>query len=77
MDHIPLTGDIVPSLGNLALCVYLFFISQVVTQQKFLNLGLLGARFGVMFILAWVLTGIYLLVVTWIKDSLPLFLLNT
>src|SRR6185437_13776009 len=37
MDHVPMAGHVIPSLGNLGLCIYLYFISQAISQQRLLN----------------------------------------
>ncbi len=77
MDHVPWMGHLLPSLGNLLLCVYLILLGQAIRQQKLLDLPLLFTRFVVLLVLAVVLTGVYLLLVAWIKQNPVLFLLNS
>jgi GAF domain-containing protein len=77
MDHIPWMGTVLPSLGNLALSVYGFFISQAISQQRFLNFGALFSRFLVLLAVALSLTLGYSLLVAWIEHSPGLFFLNS
>jgi signal transduction histidine kinase len=77
MDHIPWMGHVVPSIGNIALTIYLFFISQAITQQRFLNFEALVSRFLVLLVVALTLTGVYSILVGWIQNSPPLFFLNS
>ncbi len=77
MDHIPSFGKILPSFGNFSLSVYLFFISQAITQQRLLNFNALFSRFLVLLVIAFSLTIMYSLLVAWIVDSPALFFLNS
>ncbi len=81
MDHVPMLntplGFAVPVFGNLGLTVYLYFISQAVSQQRLLNFGALATRFGVLLGMALMLTGVYSLVFAWIQRSTALFFLNS
>ena len=77
MDHVSWMGTALPSFGNLALAVYLFFISQAITQQRLLNISALISRFIVLLVVALTLTGLYLLLVAWIENSPGLFFLNS
>ena len=77
MDHIPGLGKGLPSLGNLSLTVYLFFLSQAITQQRLLNISALFSRFLVLLAVAFTLTIVYSLLVAWIQDSPALFFLNS
>lgn len=77
MDHVPFLGDVVPVIGNLALTVYLFFLSQLVTQQRLLNFGALFSRFLVLLAIALMLTAIYSMLFAWIQNSPALFFLNS
>lgn len=77
MDHVPFLGRVIPSLGNIALSIYLFFLSRAITQQKLLNFGALVTRFLVLMILALLLTGFYSLFVAWVENSPALFFLNS
>lgn len=77
MDHLPWLGQVVPSLGNLALTVYIFFLGQAITQQKFLNLEAMLSRFLVVLVMALTLTLVYSLLFTWIENRPALFFLNS
>ena len=77
MDHVALLGQVLPVLGNLGLIVYLFFLSQAVTQQRLLNLHALLSRFLVLLGVALTLTLIFLLLVVWTKENPALFFLNS
>jgi signal transduction histidine kinase len=77
MDHVPWMGTVVPSIGNILLTVYLFFITQAITQQRLLNFEALFSRFLVLLLVALTLTGVYSLLVGWIEHSPALFFLNS
>ncbi len=77
MDHVPWLGRDVASIGNLGLTVYLFFISQAISQQRFLNFEALVTKFLVLLVVALTLTGVYWLLVSWIENSPGLFFLNS
>ena len=77
MDHLPWLGHVLPSLGNLLLCIYLILVGQAIRQQKLLDLPQLVTRFLVLLVLALILTGIYLLLVAWIEKNPALFFLNS
>ncbi|MCC7441654.1 MAG: hypothetical protein IT285_08475 [Bdellovibrionales bacterium] len=77
MDHVPAAGRTLPALGNLALTVYLFFVSQALTQQRLLNIEALISRFLVLLAISLLLTGVYSLLFAWIKNRPALFLLNS
>jgi two-component system sensor histidine kinase HydH len=77
MDHIPMMGKVVPSFGNILLVIYIFFISQAISQQRLLNFGALLSRVLVLIAVALTLTGVYSLLVAWIENSPGLFFLNS
>ena len=77
MDHVPWTGHIVPVIGNLALTVYVFFLSQAITQQRLMNFPALFSRFMVLLAMALTLTAIYSLLFAYIADNPALFFLNS
>jgi two-component system sensor histidine kinase HydH len=77
MDHVPSVGRLVPSIGNALLVVYLFFVSQAISQQRFLNFGAILSRFLVLLAVALTLTGLYSLLFAWIQDRPALFFLNS
>jgi signal transduction histidine kinase len=77
MDHFPRLGDVLPSLGNVFLCIYLFFIGEAVSQQRLLNVTGLINRILVLVFLSLCLTVIYTLLVAWIQNAPGLFIMNT
>lgn len=77
MDHVPWMGRTLPAFGNLGLIVYLFFLSQAITQQRLLNFGALISRFLVLIVVAFTLTFVYSILVAWIENSPGLFFLNS
>jgi two-component system sensor histidine kinase HydH len=77
MDHVPWLGHVIPSIGNIGLTIFLFLMTQAITQQKFLNFEALVSRFLVLLAVALTLTGLFSILVGWIKDSPPLFFLNS
>ena len=77
MDHVGGIGKILPSAGNLLLAVYMFFLSQAITQQRLLNVSALFSRFLVLLVVALTLTLLYSLLVAWIENSPSLFFLNS
>jgi two-component system sensor histidine kinase HydH len=77
LDHVPWLGHVVPSLGNLLLCIYLILLGQAIRQQKLVDVPLLVTRFAVLLVLALLLTGLYLTLVSWIEHNPVLFFLNS
>jgi len=77
MDHVPWLGKAIPSMGNLLLSVYIFFISQAISQQRLLNFNALLSKTLVLLVVALTLTGLYSLLVAWIENSPALFFLNS
>jgi signal transduction histidine kinase len=77
MDHVPWMGTVLPSIGNIGLSIYMFFVSQAITQQRLLNLPALFSRFLIITAVALTLTGVYSMLVAWIEDSPGLFFLNS
>ncbi|MEN9722805.1 MAG: hypothetical protein RJB38_791 [Pseudomonadota bacterium] len=77
MDHLPWLGHVVPSIGNLLLCIYLILLGQAVRQQKLLDLQLILTRFVLLMFLALVLTSLYLVLVSWVQKNPLLFFLNS
>lgn len=77
MDHVPMLGRWIPSFGNVLLTLYLFFISQAISQQRLLNMAALFSRFLVLLAVALTLTALYSLLFGWIQDSPALFFLNS
>lgn len=77
MDHVPWLGDVVPSIGNILLCLYLFVISEAVIHQRLLNVSALFNRLLVLVFISLGLTLIYTFLVAWIENSPALFVLNS
>lgn len=77
MDHFPWLGTVLPSIGNLGLAVYLFFLSQAISHQRLLNFSALMSRVMVLLAVAFTLTGVYSLLFAWIQDRPGLFFLNS
>lgn len=77
MDHIPKFGDIVPSVGNIFLCLYLFIVSEAVIHQRLLNASGLFNRVLVLVFISTILAIIYTVFVAWIENAPALFVLNT
>jgi signal transduction histidine kinase len=77
LDHLPWTGRLVPSIGNLLLTFYLFFVSQAITQQRLLNFPALLSRFIVLGLIALGLSAIYSLLIVWVPTSFVVFFLNS
>ncbi len=77
MDHVPWMGRVIPAIGNIALSLYIFLLSQAITQQRLLNFGALASRILVLVFVALTLTGVYSLLVGWIQNSPGLFFLNS
>ena len=76
MDHIPGLPLGIPIFGNFALTIFLFFISQAITQQRLLNIGSLLARFLTIVFVAVLLAAVFSLVRSWAHE-LALFFLNS
>lgn len=77
MDHVPWLGDVIPSVGNILLCLYLFVISEAVIHQRLLNVSALFNRMIVLVFISFGLTLIYTFLVAWIENSPALFVLNS
>lgn len=76
MDHIPGLPLGIPIFGNFALTIFLFFVSQAITQQRLLNVGSLLSRLLVIVFVAILLAGVFSLVRSWAHE-LALFFLNS
>lgn len=76
MDHLPDLPLAVPIFGNFALTIFLFFVSQAITQQRLLNLGSLLSRFLTIVFVAVLLAAVFSLVRVWAHE-LALFFLNS
>ncbi|MBI3556132.1 MAG: hypothetical protein HY074_07700, partial [Deltaproteobacteria bacterium] len=77
MDHVPQLGDVIPSVGNILLCLYLFVISEAIIHQRLLNVSALLNRVLMLIFISTLFTVIYTMLVAWIENSPALFILNT
>ena len=77
MVHTPWMGQIIPALGNMGLTIYVFFLSQAITQQRLLNFNALFSHFLFVLSVAFTLTGVYSLLVVWTENRPGLFFLNS
>ncbi len=76
LDGLSQEGLPLPAFGNVALMIYLFFIYQIITRRKILDLEDLVAKGVLLFVLAAILTLIYVILVSWVEGP-ALFLFNT
>ncbi len=74
-EYVP--GMATTSLGNILVAVYMFFMFEVITLRRVLDLFEFLGRFVVLGGFAVVLSLIYALLVGWWRHDLGLFLLNT
>src|SRR5262249_47478742 len=77
MDHARWIWPPIPVIGNFALTTYLFFLSQAVTQSRFLNFGGLLSRFLVLTAMALTLTRLSSLLFALIAHRPALFLFTS
>lgn len=76
-DFLPAMGINVPQLGNLAVMVYMYFISQSIVKYRLLDLHEILGRGVVLVTLASITGGIYGALVLWIGDRPSLAIFNT
>lgn len=76
MDHVPGVWIGISIFGNFALTIFIFFLSQAITQQRLLNVNSLVARFLVLIVVSILLAGVFSLVRSWVQDF-ALFFLNS
>lgn len=77
MDHLPFLGDVVPSIANILLCLYLFIISEAIIHQRLLNVTGLFNRVVVLTFISVCVAVIYMLFVAWVDEAPGLFALNS
>ncbi|MBI2608176.1 MAG: hypothetical protein HYW47_01085 [Deltaproteobacteria bacterium] len=76
-DFLSKFGIPFPTLGNIVLLLYLYFLFQSLTQERPLNIEEYLSK-GVLFIiLSLILTIIYLVLVSYVKESKGVFIFNT
>jgi two-component system sensor histidine kinase HydH len=66
-----------PPLGNILLAIYMFFIFEIITLRRLIDLFEFLGRFLVLAGFAIVLSLIYVILVGWWRHDFNLFLLNT
>jgi hypothetical protein len=76
VDHVPGIWIGIPIFGNFALTIFIFFLSQAVTQHRLLNVTSLLSRFLVVVTVAVLLAAVFSLVRSWAHE-LALFFLNS
>ncbi|MGE4233411.1 MAG: ATP-binding protein [Bacteriovoracia bacterium] len=77
MDHVPILGDVVPAIANVAICFYLFVISEAIVYQRLFNPLTLFNQLLVLFIASFCFMLLYTVFVGWIELSPALFILNS
>ncbi len=68
-DHFSWVGYVIPTFGNLALCLFWYFLFLALSDQRLLNFSALFSRLIVILIVALFLTVVYSLLVSWSLDS--------
>ncbi len=77
MDHVPWLGIEIPSVGNILLCIYLFFMSEAIIHQRLLNISGLFNQSLIFVFICLCFTVVYVVLVFWIEDAPALFFLNS
>ena len=75
-DRLTEAGLPLTSFGNVFLIVYLYFVYQIITKRKVVDIEDLTAKGVLFFSLAAILTFIYAILVSWVEGP-ALFLFNT
>lgn len=75
-DRLSQEGIPLPAFGNVFLIIYLYFVYQIITRQKILDLEDLTAKGVLFFTVAAILTLIYVILVSWVEGP-ALFIFNT
>jgi two-component system sensor histidine kinase HydH len=68
LDHLPALGIDFPSLGNVAILVYLFLLYQTIIRQRLLDLNEFMGRALILGLLATILAGMYAVLVLWTRE---------
>lgn len=75
-DRLSQEGIPLPALGNVFLMIYLYFIYHIITRRKILDIEDLTAKGVLLFVVAAILTFIYVVLVSWVEGP-ALFIFNT
>ncbi|HRK03109.1 MAG TPA: hypothetical protein PLH57_10640, partial [Oligoflexia bacterium] len=76
MDHVPQLGEVIPSIGNGLLCIYLYVFSEAIIHQRLFNRTALVSRVIVLVFTSAVCSGIFSAFLGWIEQEPALFILN-
>lgn len=76
MDRVPWMGRTLPAIGNVFLALYFYFIKDAVLYHSFLSSRRILGRFLVNLTAALFCFLIFILITTWVKSRLFLYLIN-
>jgi signal transduction histidine kinase len=77
MDHVSFLGEVIPSIGNIVLSIYLFVLSEVVVYQRLLNFRALYNQILLSLLMSLIFAGLYVLLTYWVRFSFLLYILNS
>ncbi|MGZ3713637.1 MAG: histidine kinase dimerization/phospho-acceptor domain-containing protein, partial [Bdellovibrionota bacterium] len=76
MDRVPLMGRVLPAVGNLLLALYFYFIKDAVLHQSLVSSRRILGRLLVNIVGGLSCFLLFILVTTWVKNNLALYLIN-
>jgi two-component system, NtrC family, sensor histidine kinase HydH len=76
LDRAPWMGRVLPSIGNLLLALYFYFIKDTVLHQSLVSPRRMIGRFVVNLVSALITFSIFILITFWVKAKLSLYLIN-
>lgn len=76
-DFLPKMGIEFPSIGNILMVIYLYFIFQYINKGRVFDFEELMAKIVHFSVIVLTLTIIYILLVSWVGDKPSLFVFNT
>jgi two-component system, NtrC family, sensor histidine kinase HydH len=76
LDRVPWMGRTVPAVGNLLLALYFYAIKDAVLHQSLVSPRRILGRFLVNLVAALFVFVIFILITTWVKAKLALYLIN-